>query len=75
MGWLFEGAALIKRRVAALRQTAAGVKGLWRPRLGMWPLTKKTKPGRSRRRKEFFGRTSEQRGANASVKCKRDLPH
>lgn len=34
-----------KGRVTAFRQTAAGIKGLWRPRFRMWPLTKKAKPG------------------------------
>ena len=52
-----------KRRVTALQQTVADVKGLWRPRLGMWPLTKKAKPGSSSNRKRFFGRNHEQRGA------------
>ena len=37
-------------------QTVAGVKGLWRPRYGMWPLSKKAKPGSSSNRKGFFGR-------------------
>ena len=56
-----------KRRVTVLQQAVADVKGLQRPRLGMWPLTKKAKPGRSSNRKGFFGRNHEQR--EAGLQC------
>lgn len=75
VGWLFEAQHWKKWRVTALRQAAAGVKVLWRPRLGMQPLTKKAKPGRSGKRKGLFGRNSEQRGANSGMRYKLDLPH
>lgn len=41
------------------RQTVGGGEVLWRPRLGMWPLTKTGDPGRDSNQKEFFGRNSE----------------
>lgn len=58
-GGLLNGQHWVKWRV----KTVPSVKGLWGPRLGMWPLTKKAKPGRSSHRKGFFGSNSEERKA------------